>query len=524
MGTNDIHKFVINFLKNPYYTCTIIILCILYLYYPLLFILLAYYSPVFGFGFLVYRMFMHTPHQNIKTKKKFESRRSFRTVHCVRVAEQCDESRSLMQDPPGVRRNAPERSNDILDDMNVEGRNVDARSSVEENPKGVMNLDHRVVDETYRKCSFDDRKVKVQETLEGVEKSLMDLGISDTEGTKRLENLMERRRLRTLSRFNIIRNTIGVGVGSQSCGQISSLHVPKKNPFLYKISSDLPGSAPACVSKNNPFDLPYDPHEEKPILTGNCFEDEFVNAHKKEPVIEDFESLESANDESECFDIEFAVKQLRSLGASKVGMYHDDNKRPLKRLIPNVDVNRAVEEGESSRKAANVVSQADLTKEHEVDHTKEHKVDHDVVSSDQSTSSSYSSEDEFILRPNREAILHCLSMSRMRVISQGSNLLRNAESFDCGPSALFDKSKTDAFFFGSNKQVHYGSTNSFASDMQVEVSEISSPMSTNMSSFDGEGKRSLVNSTNPSELDLNNARFRDLDEVSEHDATEPGFT
>ncbi|XP_076957723.1 uncharacterized protein LOC143633274 [Bidens hawaiensis] len=420
--------------------------------------------------------------------------------------------------------------------MNVEGRNVDlgdARSSAEENPKGVMNVGHGIVDETYRKCSFDDRKVKVRETLEGVEKSLMDLGISETEGTKRLENLMERRRLRTLWRFNKIRNAIGVGVGSQSCGQISSLHVPKKNPFLYKVSSDLPGSAPACVSKNNPFDLPYDPHEEKPILTGDCFEDEFVNAHKKEPVVEDFESLESTNDVRKCFDIEFAVRQLRRLGASKVAKKEDDdNKRPLKRLIPNVDVIRAIEEGESSKQAVNVVDQVDHMKEHKVDHTKvddvdrtkEHKVDHDVVSSDQSTSSSYSSEDEPILRPNKEAILHCLSMSRMRVISQGSNLLRNAESFDCGPSALFDKSKTDAFFFGSNKQVHYGSTNSFASDMQVEVSEISSPMSTNMSSFDGEGKRSLVNSTNPSELDLNDARFRDLDEVSEHDAAEPGFT
>lgn len=148
-------------------------------------------------------------------------------------------------------------------------------------------------------------------------------------------------------------------------------------------------------------------------------------------------------------------------------------------------------------------------------YTKEHKIQSDVVSSDQSTSSSSSSEDEPILRPNKEAILHCLSMSRMRIVSQGNNFRRNAESFDCGPSALFDKSKTDGFFFAANKRIHYGSTNSVASDMQVEVSELGSPPSTNMSSLDEDGKGSLVNSTNPSELDLNEVRLRDIDEMSE---------
>lgn len=148
--------------------------------------------------------------------------------------------------------------------------------------------------------------------------------------------------------------------------------------------------------------------------------------------------------------------------------------------------------------------------------SKEQEANHDI-SSDQSTSSSCSSEDEPILRPNKEAILHCLSMSRMRIVSQGSTILRNAESFDCGPSALFDKTKTDGFFFGANKRIHYGSTNSVASDMQVEVSDIGSPTSTNLT-FDEDSKGSLVNSTNPSELDL---RLRDIDEVSEQDTIDP---
>ncbi|KAJ0501703.1 hypothetical protein HanHA300_Chr11g0403901 [Helianthus annuus] len=441
----------------------------------------------------------------------------------------------------------------MFKDMNAAGQNdnfVDKIASIEEDPKeirDVMPVDRDTLDEKYRKCSLDDCKHKVQESLDGVtdkekrydrgkkvvgwlddnEKSLMDLGISEVERTKRLENLMERRRSKTLSKFQIIRNAIGVGVGvgNNSCGQISSLHIPKKNPFLYKssgdLSSPLPGSAPTYMIKNNPFDLPYDPHEEKLILTGDSFEDEFMAACRKEPCrresssLGDFGTPEFINDTHEThYDTEFAIKQLRRLGTSKLANKEDDNRQPqVKRLVPNVvtDDSRAIE-GESSEKVVNVV---DHTKEHEVDHTKEPEVNHDVVSSDQSTSSS---EDEPILRPNKEAILHCLSMSRMRVLSQGNSFRRNAESFDCGPSALFDKSKTD----GSIKRIHYGSTSSVASDMQVEVD---SPRSTNMSSIDEDCKRSLVNSTNPSELDLNEAILRDIDEVSEQDSsTQPEFS
>ncbi|KAI3794609.1 hypothetical protein L1987_37241 [Smallanthus sonchifolius] len=332
----------------------------------------------------------------------------------------------------------------------------------------------------------------------------MDHEISEVERSKRLENLMEKRRL---SKFQIIRNAKGMGVGS---GQISSLNIPKKNPFLLKSSGE-PGSAPTYMIKNNPFDLPYDPHEEKPILTGDTFKDEFMATHHKEPRCETPGLSPPQSINETYFDTDFVIKHVRRLGGSKVGKRVADKKQSQETcLIPNLvtDDNHAIEEGESFEKV--------------VDHTKEHEVDRDVASTDQSASSSSSSEDdEPILRPNKEAILHCLSMSRMRVISQGNSFRRNAESFDCGPSSLFDKSKTDCFFFGSNKRVPYGSTNSVASYMQVEVSEVGSPSSTNMSSLDEEGKGSLVNSTNPSELDLNEVRLRDIDELSEQDTSDP---
>lgn len=347
MGTNEIQNFVIKIVKMlgqncsycvrqyPYHSCTTILLCVLYMFFPLVFTLLSYCFP----AVVVYRIVIGTGRQTVKnsgsrskTWKELRFRRSCRSVYGVHVHKQHNES-SLMQ---GVCENARETSDKSFNDMNAKDKDdistvvndslVDKKASNE-----VMSVDHYRLDEKYRKCSLDDSKVKIQERLDDHhdldddnEKILMDLGISEVERSKRLEGLMERRRSRTLAKFQIIRNAIGVGVGNNSCGQISSLHIPKKNPFLFKDS----GSAPTYMIKNNPFDLPYDPHEEKPILTGDSFEDEFMAAHQKEtgfcrhesPSLEDFSPPESTSDTHETyFDTEFAIKQLRRLGTSKLG-------------------------------------------------------------------------------------------------------------------------------------------------------------------------------------------------------------
>ena len=68
-------------------------------------------------------------------------------------------------------------------------------------------------------------------------------------------------------------------------GQISAIKVVKINPFLEKdlCGKNEPGSAPsALLATHNPFDLPYDPHEEKPDLSGDDFHEEFTRGHHKE--------------------------------------------------------------------------------------------------------------------------------------------------------------------------------------------------------------------------------------------------
>ncbi|XP_024973883.1 uncharacterized protein LOC112512248 [Cynara cardunculus var. scolymus] len=601
MGVNEVQILVIKIVKNvgqnclccvkkyPIRLCIVVFLFLLFLFFPLAFIALAYSSPVFGFAFLVHKVLfigMDRPKaKSVGTKgkrwKELQSRRSFRSKNRVRGPNQYNQS-SSMHDPPGVWQNAKETSNEIFDN-NL----VDKRTLIEENLKEIrevmvesvagsqalMPADRYIFDEEYRKCGFDIHKDTVQKSLdvcedkekkhdhgkktvrwvEDDEKSIMDLGVSEDERTKRLESLMERRRSRKWSSFQVRRN----GTGNISSGQISSLHIPKINPFLAKSSGDPtsspPGSAPSYVVKSNPFDLPYDPHEEKPILTGDSFQEEFKATNQKEPIFCKHVRFSLGNflpPETINFGSDFAIKQLSSgkLVTSSVENKEDDDKQPQQDgLIPNDAIGdyHARVEGESLEKVVDAVSIPEEAAEKAVDvvsipdeaagtetYTKEEQEEvHHDVSSDQSSSTSSSSEDEPILRPNKEAILHCLSMSRMRVVSAKNNFHRHAESYDCGPSTLFDKSKTDGFFFGGNKRIHYTSTYSVASDMQVEVSEISSPPSTNISSFDDEasidtekGKGSVMNSTDQSEMDVHETRLRDIDEKSDQETTEAGFS
>ncbi|KAI3526233.1 hypothetical protein L1887_05477 [Cichorium endivia] len=487
------------------------------------------------------------------------------------------------KDPPSARQNAKETRNqnynnmstkdkkDIVLSTNCNDNTVDKRALLEENPKEssfnssqpLMPVDHSRFDEEYRKSSFDNDKDKIQERLEvhkdkeqqddnrtktvrwldEAEKNLMDLGVSEDERTKRLESLMERRRSRKLSSFQVRRSGTGIGIGNSSCTQISSLNIPKYNPFLADSSSDpnTPVSAPSYMAKSNPFDLPYDPHEEKPILTGDTSEDESNASNQKEPRFNRHGPTKSGHfappeftsyKHKTGFEGDFSIKQLASgrLVTETVENKQDDKKQLQQDgLNPNhkeenKEDDKKQPQQDSSKPSENVAEKVvDIPDEKSAikESKKEKEIDHEI-SINESSSSSSCSEDEPIMKPNKEAILHCLSMSRMRLVSQGKSFHRHAETFDCGPSSLFDKSKTDSFYFGGNKKFNYGSTNSIASDMQVEVSEIGSPSST---SLDLQLKSCLGDSTYSFDTDFNEneVRLSDTDDFSDQDS-ESGFS
>ncbi|KAJ7012732.1 hypothetical protein NC653_002700 [Populus alba x Populus x berolinensis] len=107
------------------------------------------------------------------------------------------------------------------------------------------------------------------------QKNVMDLGNSEMERNRRLEILIARRKARKSFKMNSI-------AGS---GPRHPVMVARSNTFHVSKSSDdqIPGSAPSILlPTKNPFDLPYEPHEEKPNLMADSFHEEFMADHQKE--------------------------------------------------------------------------------------------------------------------------------------------------------------------------------------------------------------------------------------------------
>lgn len=112
------------------------------------------------------------------------------------------------------------------------------------------------------------------------QKNLMDLGTSEIERNKRLENLITRRRSRRLFLLAAERSLMDMEV-PRICTGRNYYGLDRDN---YEADGVLmPGSAPSVMlPRRNPFDLPYDPQEEKPNLTGDSFQQEFADANPKD--------------------------------------------------------------------------------------------------------------------------------------------------------------------------------------------------------------------------------------------------
>ncbi|KAJ7964137.1 Ulp1 protease family C-terminal catalytic domain containing protein expressed [Quillaja saponaria] len=119
------------------------------------------------------------------------------------------------------------------------------------------------------------------------QQNLMDLGISEIERNKRLETLIARRRERKLLKIQVQNGLIDLKNVPPS--QIAPLLIARTNPFDVPDGSEeieglhIPGSAPSMLGPaRSPFDIPYEPSEEKPNLMGDSCHEEFMEAHQKE--------------------------------------------------------------------------------------------------------------------------------------------------------------------------------------------------------------------------------------------------
>ncbi|CAL9091037.1 unnamed protein product, partial [Musa acuminata var. zebrina] len=136
----------------------------------------------------------------------------------------------------------------------------------------------------------DGNKVGVTWSADDKRK-LMDLGDSEVERNRRLENLIARRRARKAMEKNIIDLDNNMET-SESHGQLPpiSINASRRNLFSlpYDLDDSIPGSAPSILlPRRNPFDLPYEQVDDEE----NWGRNEFVTIPQRDILFRRHESF-----------------------------------------------------------------------------------------------------------------------------------------------------------------------------------------------------------------------------------------
>ncbi|KAK9727154.1 hypothetical protein RND81_05G262100 [Saponaria officinalis] len=250
---------------------------------------------------------------------------------------------------------------------------------------------------------------KVVEWTEDDQRNLMDLGSSEIERNKRLESLIAKRRAR-----------------KQLSMQPRRAHYPYEN-LMDQIGTIMvsrcidhdaehqPGSAP-CVLRptRNPFDLPYDPHEEKPVLTGGSFDDEFFSNEQKELLEECLGKHDGfvgdVMDDSKSFPSFFTrPKSVEKPGFSRFRRASEEGMREILDELSKQDA-RNEEEPNQQDSSENVQLRTSLSLPNEEHHGLENPFakDFDTSKSDSTSSSEMINKDELQTKDNNneENVLH----------------------------------------------------------------------------------------------------------------------
>ncbi|CAM8909923.1 unnamed protein product [Rhodiola kirilowii] len=177
--------------------------------------------------------------------------------------------------------------NDLKKAENSEVGDADWRKANGESESDIFDKAEYEEEDTQKEDAPGDTQTEVEWAKQG-ERNSMDLGTSETERDRRLESLIQNRRARKLLSMQV-RNVIDIMRHPQN--QVAPLVIARSTgPFnLINTLSDtddlhMPGSAPSVLlPTRSPFDLPYDPFEERPNLTGDSsFQQEFITADQKD--------------------------------------------------------------------------------------------------------------------------------------------------------------------------------------------------------------------------------------------------
>ncbi|CAI9297570.1 unnamed protein product [Lactuca saligna] len=215
-----------------------------------------------------------------------------------------DELHPLLSEEQEIRQEHNDDEDGMINHEDSEHSLESSESSSESNDEDV-NEDHKdeqvgeededdEEEEEDKESKHTDKEDEPRSAItwtEDDQKNLMNLGTSEMERNRRLENLIARRRARKTMRMQAENNLIDLE-SADLPWSIPPISTTRSNPFDYDSQDNIPGSAPSVLLKRrNPFDLPYDPNEEKPDLVGDTFQQEFAGFQPKEPFFRRHESF-----------------------------------------------------------------------------------------------------------------------------------------------------------------------------------------------------------------------------------------
>ncbi|VFQ91376.1 unnamed protein product [Cuscuta campestris] len=467
-------------MEHPLHSLVFLIFIIFYLFFSSLFWFLIYSFPLFLIsGVVVLAIYRPGTGDDARTenrveiaeeelgkkKKKFVGRaRSVRRRRSKKdfqpyVEEEgvpiflppgfCDEHRVFDKSSPTEEEEEEKEEDDHMKDIRevveVQGGDLQVK------PAGSFRGSSGAVQWTTTTWDHDQKK------------NPMDL--SEMERNKRLESLMARRRARRLVSIHVRRTLMNLGSDDPPI----SVVIPRTNSSgssnggLFSPGSGAPGSAPSVMLPNrNPFDLPYDQHEEKPNLSGGSFQQDFMVPHQ-DFVFCRHESFTLGAASASSFFADFNSDD--DLHLHKV-FEASDNYRSTTPYGKGSGDNKLVEQepfeepeklnGASTSDVKEAVSATRCEEDNGEVQIKSVLIeDTDMATSSSSSSSSSSeSEDETFYRIDKDTILKSLATP---------------------PAPRNQKARMDENYFFANFAKFPTPSHSIASDLQVEVSELGSP-------------------------------------------------
>ncbi|KAB2607056.1 hypothetical protein D8674_006773 [Pyrus ussuriensis x Pyrus communis] len=343
-------------------------------------------------------------------------------------------------------------------------KDLHGKASAEENIQALVKQHHSVLESDISEFNYARGWEQGVQWTDDDQRNLMDLGFSEMERNKRLESLIARRRARKLFKMQVEKGLLDLDTIIP--GQIAPIFVEKNTPFdyakLFSSSLDTPGSAPSILlPMQNPFDLPYDPHEEKPNLMVDSFQQEFTTVHQKEMLFCRHESFSSG---AASYPLEPKRKSLDGLGFSglkTIRMLSGKHDEVIEALLSKArnnmsDIGSNADTAESRTESHLIESPIPAISSVKPKMKEKAKLRGWVTaddSNDESSSTSYSEDDE-----------------------QSFHSTRPGPSQNAGskPSANKRSGLEERLFYSERGTCHTP-TYSIASDLQVEVSEAGSP-------------------------------------------------